>query len=187
VDKYIFHKRKALTLHECESIIENFESITQVGTKTDEKRIDNQRDYTSVGGDLRLRKYSSVYDTLTTSIREYRKKHLSIDVTGDWKEVNVFNIQKYDPGQCFDEEHCEHGPCNMSSRRVLAWMIYLNDIKNKGGTHWPQQKFTSKPRAGDLYIWPASWTHTHYGVPAPKEIKYILTGWYSYLTTQQIA
>ena len=181
MDKYIFHKRKALTLHECESIIENFESITQVGTKTDEKRIDNQRDYTSVGGDLRLRKYSSVYDTLTTSIREYRKKHLSIDVTGDWKEVNVFNIQKYDPGQCFDEEHCEHGPCNMSSRRVLAWMIYLNDVTEGGYTRFPNQNRRFQPRRGDLLIWPAYFTHTHHGIVSKTQTKYIATGWFTFI------
>ena len=64
--------------------------------------------------------------------------------------------------------------------RVLAWMVYLNDIKKDGGTRWPQQNFTSKPRSGDLYIWPAGWTHSHYGVPALKETKYIVTGWCSF-------
>ena len=57
--------------------------------------------------------------------------------------------------------------------------IYLNDIKIKGGTCWPQQSFTSKPEAGDLYIWPAGWTHSHYGIPAPKENKYFMSGWCS--------
>ena len=62
------------------------------------------------------------------------------------------------------------------TKRMLAWMIYLNDIKYKGGTCWPQQHYTSKPRAGDLYVWPANWTHSHYGVSAPKEIKILKNG-----------
>ena len=68
----------------------------------------------------------------------------------------------------------EHGGSDYDCRRVLGWMIYLNDCD--GGTRWPQQRFTTKPRQGDLYIWPAGWTHSHYGLPSKQE-KYILTGW----------
>ena len=57
---------------------------------------------------------------------------------------------------------------------------YLNDIKDGGGTHFVYQNFTTKPVAGNLYIWPAGWTHMHHGVNAPKEVKYILTGWVNY-------
>ena len=77
--------------------------------------------------------------------------------------------------------HMEHGGEDYNSRRVLGWMFYLNDIKKDGGTCWPQQNFTTKPRAGDLYIWPAGWTHSHYGICAPEETKYIITGWCSFL------
>ena len=56
---------------------------------------------------------------------------------------------------------------------------YLNDIKIDGGTCWPQQNFVSIHRKGDLYIWPAGWTHSHYGIPAPKESKYFMSGWCS--------
>ena len=48
----------------------------------------------------------------------------------------------------------------------VSKLVYLNDIKKDGGTYWPQQRFTTKPRAGDLYIWPAGWTHSHMGVIA---------------------
>ena len=62
-----------------------------------------------------------------------------------------------------------------------VWMIYLNDIKVGGGTHFIHQEFTTKPISGDLYIWPAGWTHMHVGVNAPHERKYILTGWVEYV------
>ena len=61
-------------------------------------------------------------------------------------------------------------------------MIYLNTINKGGGTHWPQQEFTTKARVGDLYIWPAGWTHSHKGIVAPEEEKYIITGWSSFRT-----
>ena len=60
-------------------------------------------------------------------------------------------------------------------------MAYLNTINYKGGTIWPQQNFISSPKEGDLYIWPAGWTHSHYGMAAPEETKYILTGWCSFV------
>ena len=29
-----------------------------------------------------------------------------------------------------------------------------------------------------MMFWPAYWTHPHKGIPAPKETKYIVTGWF---------
>ena len=56
-------------------------------------------------------------------------------------------------------------------------MFYLNDIEEGGGTHFPQQDITLKPKQGDLHIFPAQWTHVHHGIVAPREDKYIVTGW----------
>ena len=111
-----------------------------------------------------------------------------------WDVEDGCNIQRYDPGHYYDSHwdvvrnqgHMEHGADEYSSVRLLGWMFYLNDIKNKGGTCWPQQNFTSKPRAGDLYIWPAGWTHSHYGIPAPTETKYIITGWCSFSSSGMV-
>ena len=60
-------------------------------------------------------------------------------------------------------------------------MFFLNDIKKGGGTEFILQKYVAKPKAGDFYIWPAYWTHFHRGVKAPKERKYIVTGWCEYV------
>jgi hypothetical protein len=60
-------------------------------------------------------------------------------------------------------------------------MTFLNDIKYKGETEWYYQKLKVKPKKGLTFIWPADWTFTHRGIPAEKEIKYIATGWYSYV------
>ena len=59
-------------------------------------------------------------------------------------------------------------------------MIFLNTIKKGGGTKFLFQETIVKPKAGDFYIWPAYWTHLHQGVNAPKETKYIITGWIEY-------
>ena len=40
----------------------------------------------------------------------------------------------------YDVEHMETG-YDYRSRRMLAWMIYLNTVKDGGGTKWVQQEF----------------------------------------------
>ena len=60
-------------------------------------------------------------------------------------------------------------------------MTYLNDVEKGGGTEWIHQKLKVKPEKGKTVIWPAEWTHTHRGIVAPKETKYIATGWYGYI------
>ena len=48
-------------------------------------------------------------------------------------------------------------------------------------TCFPQQDTSVYPEQGTLAIWPAAWTHSHYGKPAPEEYKYIVTGWANYV------
>ena len=181
MDKYISHKKKALDYQTCNDVIDLFEK----SNPTLRKEHDYYGIYPHITQDLR---FSFVKPLLTKYIDEYVEKHRFLQfVCYQWDIEEMFNIQKYNPGQYYDswsdteywEGHCEQQRSGSVSR-VLGWMFYLNDIKKGGGTRWPQQRFTSKPRAGDLYIWPAGWTHSHYGIPAPKEIKYIITGWCSW-------
>ena len=60
--------------------------------------------------------------------------------------------------------------------RLLAWMVYLNDVPERGETEFLYQGLRIKPKAGTVLIWPAGWTHLHRGNP-PSSDKYILTGW----------
>ena len=182
MDKYIFHKKKALDYQSCNHIIDLFEK----SNPTLRKEHDYYGIYPHITGDLR---FSFIKPLLTKYIDEYVEKHRFLQfVCYQWDIEEMFNIQKYNPGQYYDswsdteywEGHCEQQRSGSVSR-VLGWMFYLNDIKKGGGTRWPQQRFTSKPRAGDLYIWPAGWTHSHYGIPAPNETKYIITGWCSWV------
>ena len=179
MDNYIFRKRKALDHRTCDHIINKFLQYDPVW---------NERHYYAIFPSLSDTNFLFLKPILTKYTDEYKEKHRFLNSKynpnpyySSWDITEHFNIQKYDPGEFYAfGEHCEHGSGEKDSKRILAWMIYLNDIKYKGGTCWPQQNFTSKPRAGDLYIWPAGWTHSHYGIPAPKETKYIITGWCSY-------
>ena len=182
MDKYIFRKRKVLDNQTCTHIISIFEKSNPVFRE--------EHDYYGISPHLiEDIKFSFLKPILRKCVGEYLKKHIFLNcLYSKWDVEDRFNIQKYNPGQYYDsmfdvvrcQGHMEHGADEHNSRRLLGLMFYLNDIKNKGGTCWPQQNFTSKPRAGDLYIWPAGWTHSHYGIPAPTETKYIITGWCSF-------
>ena len=71
--------------------------------------------------------------------------------------------------------HAENTDWNVHDR-VLAWMIYLNDV-DAGETEYLYQGIRVKPKAGRVVIWPASFTHLHRGNP-PASRKYIITGWW---------
>ncbi len=94
------------------------------------------------------------------------------------------NLQKYIPGNSYTKEHCENSG-EPNHLRNLAWMFYLNDINDEGGTFFPSQNLTLTPHAGDLYIWPAYWTHSHRGIPSKTEEKFILTGWCRFLSQKE--
>jgi len=169
LDKYIFIKRKALSKDLCKNIIDLFER-----SESD----NNPRGYQGVYVDADIPELSFLSGILLPNINEYANQHDFLHrLYIPWGVTPRIFLQKYDPGKSYSGEHMEHGVEDYDCKRLLGWMFYLNDIKKDGGTRWPQQNFTTKPRAGDLYIWPAGWTHSHHGIPAPNETKYIMTGW----------
>ena len=86
-------------------------------------------------------------------------------------------IQRYDPGKAYDVPHCENNGEGPYIRRHMVYMTYLNDINDGGGTEFIHQNLVTPANQGLTLIWPATWTHYHKGVVAPKDVKYIVTGW----------
>ncbi len=181
MDKYMFRKRKALSNKDCEHLIGLFENSNPKFSP---------HKYYAIFPSMRNVQYGFLHSVVDENLVEYGKKHtfLGKRYKTYWNIDDKFHVQKYSPGVYYDdhcdteywEGHCEHGPEKPAIARLVAWMFYLNDIKKDGGTYWSQQNFTTRPRAGDLYIWPAAWTHSHMGVNAPEETKYIITGWGSW-------
>lgn len=110
-------------------------------------------------------------------LKEFQKIELEQD---DGKPV--INLQWYQPNKFYNVEHCENNGMSYLLYRTLVFMTYLNTIEEGGGTTFTHQKFTSKAEKGLTLIWPAYFTHTHIGVPAPNDKKYIVTGWFSFVS-----
>ena len=101
-----------------------------------------------------------------------------IDAICEWRVDYCFNFQRYLPNEGYKIFHCE-SPGVQTSKRVLAWMFYLNDVTDKGGTEFQFQNYVCNAEEGKLVIWPSYWTHYHRGIPSPSQTKYIITGWCS--------
>ena len=93
-----------------------------------------------------------------------------------------FNMQKFEPNEGFKQWHTET-VSDRNSYRQIVWSIYLNTINEKGGTEFKFQNYRCAAEQGKLVMWPAGWTHFHKSEVAPKETKYIITGWVMYKET----
>ena len=88
-------------------------------------------------------------------------------------------IQKTKVGEGYHMWHCENA--EMKARnRILAFMVYLNDVTEGGETEFLYQKCRFKPEKNVMLVWPAQFTHVHRGNPPLSNDKYIITGWIEY-------
>lgn len=90
--------------------------------------------------------------------------------------IRECKLQKTEPEEGYHVWHCEDGSLD-SSRRLLAYSLYLNDVEEGGETEFLYYRRRVKAKQGRLALWPAGFTHTHRGNPPMSGSKYILTGW----------
>ena len=101
-------------------------------------------------------------------------------------EINfMFNIQRFLPGEGYHAFHCERASWDTRDR-VGVWMIYLNDVHDRGWTEFIYQQHFEEAKVGKIVCWPSDWTHTHRGIISPTETKYILTGWFTFVNPKNI-
>ena len=168
----------------CKKIIDFFEKrkdlqkIGEIGYRKDEKAkksIDisvKPRDLTQKGfEDIKL-----YFEFLQECYQDYKSEWPFIKNNLNNLHIPTFNIQKYGIGGHFNKMHCERAS-PLSMHRVFAWMTYLNDVEDGGGTYFEHYNLRVKPSMGKTLIWPAEWTHAHRGEVLNKGHKYIVTGW----------
>ena len=127
---------------------------------------------------LRVRNELAIWDALNRDILpQYR------DAYGMRNDIDVITIdgkiQRTDKGQGYHQWHYE-SDTPVTRHRILAWMIYLNDVEEGGETEFLYQHCRFKPVKGTCLVWPAQFTHIHRGNPPLSNTKYICTGWGEY-------
>ena len=177
---FILHSKGAFTPETCEVAIDYYEKrvdlheFGRVGNQVDFDRKKCTEIY------LKREEYSLFENTLEKHFKKYIKKYSFVNNLALWNFSPIFKIQKYNPGEGYFYTHCEND-CKEQSYRVLVWMIYLNDVKDGGQTHFPYQNKKYQPRTGDVLIWPAYFTHPHRGIVSKNSTKYIATGWCEFI------
>jgi hypothetical protein len=120
-------------------------------------------------------------DALQECLDKYIEKYPACNMNSAFRITRPINIQWYKPGEAYHAWHTERCSGNpITVTRHLVFMTYLNTVADMGGTEWYHQDLYINPEKGKTVIWPADWTFTHRGVPAPTEEKYIITGWYNF-------
>lgn len=182
---FILHESAALSKEWCDQYVELFEANPQSqhdgGMHDNQGIVINNPEWKKCK-EIYLEEYrffEPIEPCMSESILKYREKYPSVDVVHTWDIEPTFKLQRYLPSEAYFKVHCENASPE-DSNRVLAWMIYLNDVYDEGHTVFPNQEKKFQPRTGDLLIWPAHFTHPHHGVPSKTETKYILTGWFSF-------
>jgi hypothetical protein len=91
----------------------------------------------------------------------------------------LFNLQRYAPGEGFRRWHCDwslDADATEPQRRVLAWILYCDDVPD-GGTEFHWQALHVPAERGKLAIFPAGLSHIHRGQVSASHSKTIATGW----------
>ncbi len=93
--------------------------------------------------------------------------------------IPIFNIQRYAAGEGFKRWHCDwtiSDELTEPVHRVLAWILYCNDI-DSAATEFYWQEHNESAERGKLLIFPAGPSHIHRGQVNTKGTKTIATGW----------
>ena len=105
----------------------------------------------------------------------YSEKYSILNVLNN-HTIRTTKIQKTEVGEGYHLWHCENdSPEN--DRRVLAFILYLNDVEQGAETEFLYYHKRVEAKQGRLVLWPAGFPHTHRGNPPLSNTKYILTGW----------
>ena len=170
----------ALSSKECNELISFFESDSKKVkgvTWNGKKLITDERVKKNI--ELKDAKVSTtpiIAKRLEECVIEYCEEYPSLRHIQPWNLIDDYTFQKLEEvNDGYKIWHTEHG-AGHHSRRVLAWMFYLNDASGTEFMHFP----TVDAKMGRCIIWPSAFTHLHRSAPN-KGLKYIMSGWLSFL------
>jgi len=189
IKDFIYHREEFVRPEHCKDFIDFFEKHPEYqceGTLGSSNKVDERYKKCT---EMYFKEEEGVWvfellkNILEPCCNEYKKIYPFLNEVNGWKICSSCKIQKYNPGEGYFKLHCENeGSSGYRSRRLIAWMVYLNDVKEGGYTFFPSQDRKFSPKAGDILMWPAYWTHPHQGVVSETCNKYIITGWYTFIS-----
>ena len=139
--------------------------------KEDHKTVNVTHDYNFVASS----KLSTlIFPGFKPCLEEYLQ---TFSVLGQRKFLlHDLKLKKIPPGGGFHSWHYENGALSVAPRQFVV-QLYLNDEFEGGETEFLYQQRREEAIAGDVIMFPASFTHTHRGNPPLGGTKYIATSW----------
>lgn len=110
------------------------------------------------------------YQTLVPTV-EYYRRNLLADIPELYHEP--YNLLKYKAGT----EYRAHYDGDTRSARAVSPILYLNDDYTGGELEFVNFGLKIKPKAGTLYIFPASFPYAHIAHPVQTGTKYAIVTW----------
>ena len=191
---FIFRQENALSKTLCRSLIELFEVdkkrqtrgvIRKEGKSISSDNYKTSTDISFIPPDLQDERWGKSLQRIIYTVELARQDwasqyYMGLDNVDPFEINHTFNIQRFSPGEGYHAFHCERASWETRDR-MGVWMIYLNDITNRGWTEFFYQQHFEVPTVGKIVCWPCDWTHTHRGIVSSTETKYILTGWFTFI------
>jgi hypothetical protein len=112
--------------------------------------------------------------------REYTDRYHVLNEGYEKHNIRYMKLQKTLPGQGYHSWHSEDAS-KTYVKRLFAFSIYLNDVKEGGETEFLYLSKRIKAVKGRLSFFPVSFEYTHRGNPPISNEKYILTGWVEFI------
>lgn len=102
---------------------------------------------------------TAIFTALRSAIAIYKQAYPHLN---HWVDIadSGFQVQKYDKSAGYYREHTDSFPGSVNER-VLAAIIYLNDVEFGGETNFPVHGVKVKPVQGRICLFPAVFTHPH--------------------------
>ena len=196
---FIYRKKNVLSSNFCKSLIELFEidkerqnrGVVRKKNKTiNSDEIKKSTDISFVPKDLEDPLWGKSLQKIVVTVDQAREDWklqywLGLDRVDPFEICYTFNMQRFLPGEGYHTFHNERASFD-SRDRVGVWMIYLNDVYDRGWTEFHYQQHFEEARIGKIVCWPSDWTHTHRGIVSPTETKYILTGWFTFIDPERL-
>jgi hypothetical protein len=117
-----------------------------------------------------------IFENLTKSFNLYKDEFSGMNSLETVHDTS-YRVQRYFKGQGFYKQHIDGAVWSggESSIRILAAVVYLNDVEEGGETTFPDHGYKCVPRAGNMALFPASWTHPHIAEVPVSDDKWIIS------------
>ena len=174
--KVNFIERYIVEDNVCDGLVNYFERSTDY--KKSDKNLSSVFTYPH-NKNLWLKAYD---DALTQSIKEYCIKYKIFNSSFG---INQKLLSHFFPNskdnKYFYGRNALTEAGNLICSRVLIYNTFLNDIEEGGEINFLWQKVKVKPKKGLTLLWPSEFTHAYTHLPAPKQNKYLISGFISYI------